>query len=366
MTAPTRPPAPPPDVPANPPGLPEPQPPRLPIEPEQLDRGAPVPPASRWSVRSLEVRAALLLIFMALLVAASVGYLLWVRGAFEATQQLYLTTDDSDGVVVGMDMTFSGFPVGRVSRISLADQGQVRIQVDVPVKSAHWLRVSSVYTLEKGIVGAARLRAFTGILDDPPLPLGAERVVLRGDVSAEIPKMVADARDVLQNVNQLTSAESALYGSLNELRTFTQRLNSHKGGLMAAVTGNEADAQRVAELLDRTNRLVKNLDSVATRVDGVVHKADQQVLGKGGLVTDAQLAVRELNQLLQDARQTVVKVDAVLKEVQGVAGNAREATTDLGDLRSDVEASLRKIDALITDLNRKWPFAPKDKQVTLP
>jgi phospholipid/cholesterol/gamma-HCH transport system substrate-binding protein len=340
-----RPEAPPPDS-ANPPGLPEPQSPRL-------------PPASRWSVRSLELRAALLLVFMALLVAFSVGYLLWIRGAFETTQQLYLTTDDSEGVVVGMDMTFSGFPVGRVSRIELADQGQVRIQVDVPVKSVHWLRVSSVYTLERGLVGAARLRAFTGILDDAPLPPNAERVVLRGDVSAEIPKMVADARDVLQNVNQLTAAESSLSSALGEVRTFTQRLNSNKGGLMAAVTGNEADAKRVAELLDHANQLVKNLD-------GVVRKADQQVLGKEGLVTDAQAAVRQLGALLQDTRQTVVQVDAVLKEVQGVAGNAREATTNLVDLRADVETSLRKIDALITELNRKWPFAPKDKEVTLP
>ena len=365
MTDTPRPP-PPPDEPANPPSLPEPKAPRLSAAAEELAHAAPVPPASRWSVRRLEVRAGLLLLLMALLVAGSVFYLLWVRGAFEATQQLYLTTDDSEGVVVGMDMTFSGFPVGRVSRIELADQGQVRIHVEVPVKSAHWLRISSVFTLEKGIVGAARLRAFTGILDDPPLPPDAERVVLRGDVSAEIPKMVADARDVLQNVNQLTAAESALHSSLNEVRTFTQRLNSNKGGLVAAMTGNEADAKQVAELLSRTNQLVKNLDSVAVRVDGVVRKADQQVLGKEGLVTDAQVAVRELNKLLQDARQTVVQVDAVLKEVQGVAGNAREATDNLGDLRSDVEASLRKIDALITDLNRKWPFAPKYKEIKLP
>jgi phospholipid/cholesterol/gamma-HCH transport system substrate-binding protein len=146
---------------------------------------------------------------------------------------------------------------------------------------------------------------------------------------------------------------------LGEVRTFTQRLNSNKGGLMAAVTGNEADAKRVAELLDHANQLVKNLD-------GVVRKADQQVLGKEGLVTDAQAAVRQLGALLQDTRQTVVQVDAVLKEVQGVAGNAREATTNLVDLRADVETSLRKIDALITELNRKWPFAPKDKEVTLP
>ena len=76
--------------------------------------------------------------------------------------------------------------------------------------------------------------------------------------------------------------------------------------------------------------------------------------------------MRQLNTLLQDVRQTVVKIVGVLKEVQGVASNANQATTNLGDLRADVESSLLKIDALITELNRKWPFAPKEKEVKLP
>ncbi len=327
-----------------------------------MDRSPADPPeplAPRRSLRSLELRAALLLVFMAALLAAAALYLMWARGAFEATQPLYLTTDDSEGVVVGMDMTFSGFPIGRVRRIELATGGTVRIHVDVPVKDAHWLRNSSVFTLEKGLVGAARLRAFTGVLDDPPLPADAERMVLRGDVSAESPKMVADARDVLQSVNRLTAAESALSQTMGELRAFTGRLNSSQGGLMAAVTGNDQDARRVGELLERASQLVKTLD-------GVVQKADRQVLGEKGLVTDAQATVRQLNALLQDVRQSMLRVDAVLKDVQSVAGNAREATADLGDLRADVEGSLRKIDALVTEINRKWPFAPKEKEVRLP
>ena len=319
----------------------------------------PEPLAPRRSLRSLELRAALLLVFMAALLTGAALYLMWARGAFEATQPLYLTTDDSESVVVGMDMTFSGFPIGRVRRIELATGGTVRIHVDVPVKDAHWLRSSSVFTLEKGLVGAARLRAFTGVLDDPPLPTDAERMVLRGDVSAEIPKMVADARDVLQNVDRLTAAESALSETLGELRAFTGRLNSSQGGLMAAVTGNDQDARRVGELLERASQLVKTLD-------GVVQKADRQVLGDKGLVSDAQATVRQLNALLQDVRQSMLRVDAVLKDAQGVAGNAREATADLGDLRADVEGSLRKIDALVTEINRKWPFAPKEKEVRLP
>ncbi len=86
----------------------------------------------------------------------------------------------------------------------------------------------------------------------------------------------------------------------------------------------------MAELLDHTNQLVKNLDSVARSVDTLVKKADRQVLGqngKDGLVPEAQAAVQQLNALLQDVqRQTIAKVDTVLKDVQGVTSNAREAT----------------------------------------
>lgn len=318
----------------------------------QAPSAAPVP-------RGVELRALLLIVLMALLLLGSALYLMWARGAFEATQPLYLVTDDSEGVIVGMDMSFSGFPIGRVRQIELARGGVVRIQVDVPTREAHWLRSTSVFTLERGLVGAARLKAFSGVPDDPPLPAGAEREVLRGDATSEIPRLISDARDVLQNVNRLTAADSALSQGLAELGRFVQRLNGNKGGLMTALTGNEADARRVAELLDRTGRLLARLDALAA-------SADRRVLGDAGLVADAQVAVRQLDALLKDVRQSVVRVDAVLTEAQGVASNARGATEGLGDLRADVEASLARIDALIAELARKWPFAPAEKEVRLP
>jgi len=44
-----------------------------------------------------------------LLLAGSVLYVMYARGVFEPTQRLVLVADDSEGVAVGMDMTFSGF-----------------------------------------------------------------------------------------------------------------------------------------------------------------------------------------------------------------------------------------------------------------
>ncbi len=130
----------------------------------------PADPREPPQAAHLEFKAALLLALLVLLLAGSVLYVMYARGAFEETQRLVLVADDSEGVRVGMDMTFSGFPIGRVRRIELAEDGAARILIDVPKKDARWLRESSVFTLVRGLVGNVAIRAYSGIMSDPPLP----------------------------------------------------------------------------------------------------------------------------------------------------------------------------------------------------
>ena len=321
-------------------------------------------PAAVRPMRNLEFKAALLLVFTALLIAGSALYLLYARGVFQATQTVVLLTDDAEGVVVGMDMSFSGFPIGRVRRVELADNGEVRIVIDVPQKDAHWLRTTSVFTLVRGLVGGTAIRAFSGILTDPPLPDGAQRPVLRGDATAELPRVLATAREVLENINAMTGQEAALRGSLANLQRVTEKLQGPQGAL-GVLFGNEADAKKLVAALDRTNGLLARMDTLAARVDGLTAKADAQVFGPDGVMKETRAAVVELNRLLVDARTSMAKVDAVLVEAQGIAANARGATTDLGALRADVEANLHKIEGMINQLNRKWPFA-HETEVKLP
>jgi phospholipid/cholesterol/gamma-HCH transport system substrate-binding protein len=321
-------------------------------------------PAAARPVRNLEFKAALLLVFTALLIGGSVLYLLYARGVFQATQTVVLLTDDAEGVVVGMDMTFSGFPIGRVRRVELAENGEVRIVIDVPQKDAHWLRTTSVFTLVRGLVGGTAIRAFSGILTDPPLADGAQRPVLRGDATAELPRVLATAREVLENVNAMTGQEAALRGSLANLQQVTEKLKGPQGAL-GVLFGNEADARKLVAALERTNGLLARMDTLATRVDGLAAKADAQVFGPEGVMKETRATVIELNRLLVDARTSMAKVDAVLVEAQGIAANARGATNDLGALRADVEANLRKIEGMINQLNRKWPFV-HETEVKLP
>jgi phospholipid/cholesterol/gamma-HCH transport system substrate-binding protein len=317
----------------------------------------PPTPDEANQVTHLELKAKLLLVFMVLLLAMSALYVMYARGAFDATQRLVLMAEDSEGVVVGMDLTFSGFPIGRVHGIELADDGKARILIDVTAKDAHWLRTSSIFTLVRGIVGSPAIRAYTGLPDDPPLPEGAVRTVLQGDASAEIPKVISAAKVLIENLTQLTGAGSPASTLLENLQTTTQRLNG-PGGAMAVLLGGEAEAKKVVQTLERTNALL-------ARLDGLTAKADNQVFGDQGLMPQTRATVDQLNALLGDARTSLQKVDAVLKDAQVISSNAKDASADLGALRAEVDASLRKVQGLVTEINRKWPFA-RDTEINLP
>lgn len=321
---------------------------------------SPAPEELLGPVRHLRLKAAALLLLTLALIAGSVLYLLYARGAFEPTQPLVLLADDSEGVSVGMDMTFSGFPIGRVRRIELAGDGNVRILIDVARRDAHWLRQSSVFTLVRGLVGGTTIKAYSGVLSDPPLAAGAERPVLRGDAAAEIPQLMATARQLLDNLQQLTAQDSALDATLSQVRRLSERLNAPAGAL-GVLMGNEADARKVLQTLERSNQLLARMDAMAARADRQVFGA----AGQPGLVPELRTTVQQMTALLQDARQSLTKVDAVLAEAQAVGANARVATTDLDALRAQVEASLRKVDGLVSEINRKWPFA-RDTELKLP
>lgn len=312
------------------------------------------------SPQRLRVRALMLLALMAALLVGGVLYLLYVRGAFEPTQPLFLKCENSEGITTGMDMTFSGFPIGRVRRIRMGRDGQALVRVDIKVSHAHLLRESTIFLLETNIVGAAKLRAVTSQLDDPLLPPGSRRPLLRGDLAAELPRILAEASALMNNLVQLTSGESALSKALDDVHRLTERISTPvKGGVLGAITGNPRDGQRLSRLLENADALVLNLDALAKN-------ANTQVLGPKGLTGDAQTALRQVQKMLDELRESLKKIDAILGDAKNITGNVEGATTDLQDLRDEVDANLQRAETLMNSLSRRWPFASGAKELKLP
>jgi phospholipid/cholesterol/gamma-HCH transport system substrate-binding protein len=320
--------------------------------------------ASGLLPRNIGVKVGALLAVSIVIALGFIVYVLDSRGVFDQTQRMYLIADNAEGISVGTDLTFSGFPIGKVRRITLRDDGKVRISVRVPVSETKWLRESSVFVIDVPLVGAAKLRAFTANLQGPPLADRAERPVLRGDTTEEIPRMVASLRAVLDNLDQMTDTGSSLQESITNVRTVTGRM-AGKYGVLGGLMGSEDNAKKVIASIDRANALLASLGGVSLKLDSLLSKTDRRVFGQGGVIDETQKAVTQANAILGDVRESLKKVDALLADAQAVGANAKAATADLGTLRAEVEASLRKVTSLIEEINRKWPFG-RDTQIKLP
>jgi phospholipid/cholesterol/gamma-HCH transport system substrate-binding protein len=322
---------------------------------EQLPSLNNTPGTPESAVRNLHFKAVLLLISLLFIIVLSVFYIMYARGTFDQTQELVLLADDSEGIKPGMDLTFSGFPVGRVRNVALADNGSVRIYIDIPNKDAKWLRTTSVFTIENSLVGTTKIRAYSGVLTDPQLAPKAERTVLKGDASSELPKLVASMKDLSDNLVRMTSDDSALNNTIGNAEQLTLALKNPKGALKTLLG---EDANQISLALKQTN-------AILAQAQKLTQKTDQKVFGETGLISDSQKTVKNLNATLEDTRNSLKKMDAILADTKIITANTKDATQDLIILRQEVDANLRKIDSLVTDINRKWPFA-RDTEIKLP
>lgn len=314
-------------------------------------------------IKNLEFKVGLLLVLTLALAAGFLVYALYARGAFERTHKLTLVTENAEGVEAGMTMTYAGFPVGRVKRMDLTEAGQVRIEMAVPVKDAKWLRETSVFTLEKSLVGGAKIRAFSTDLKAPLLADGAERPLYTGDAAKEIPEILAEVKAILANVNAMTKGDSSINQSLANVKTVTERMAGQYGVLGGVLEAE--NAAKVVQAIDHANGLLTTLNGVSLKADGMLGKADQRVFGKDGVMDEAQKAVVQINGILGDVRESLKKADAILANGQAISANVKEATVDMAALRAEVDDSLAKVNGLINEINRKWPFA-RDVEVKLP
>ena len=329
------------------------------------------PSVQQPRIKNLGVKVGAVLTLIPVIAIGLLLYSLHARGVFERTQALTLVAADAEGVVVGMPIMFSGFPIGQVSSMALDELGHVRIEVRIREKDARWLRISSVFSLEKQILGGAKIRAMSAKMQDPPLQAGAERPLVAKDAAQDIPQVIARASSILQKVDEIIRPDSSFNQTLANLKSVTERM-AGEYGVLGGVTGGPEQAKKVLDTVDSVNALLASLKGVTTRADGVLAKTDDRMFGQGGVMDEAKKSMAQLNAILTEARDSLKKADAVLAtaqastaEIKSAATNVKDATTDLGVLRVEVDDSIRKVNGLIDEINRKWPFARKT-EIKLP
>lgn len=322
-------------------------------------------------ISNLEFKVGALLAATVLLATGFLLYTLYARGTFHSTQSLILVATEAENVSIGMPITFSGFPIGTVKRMDLSNDGNVRLEIAIPTKDARWLRASSVFTLEKGLIGGAKIKAHTTDLSDKPLPNGASRMLYTGDATQEIPALVEQLKTILANIALMTGQDSEINKTLANVQDLTHSMTGEYG-MLEGVLGTPDKAKQVIALVDKANNLLGSLNGVTLKLDGVLSKTDSKLYGADGIMDQTQQSIAKVNALLSDVRASLNKADVLLANAQAasadlpkISANVREATADMSQLRTEIDDSVRKVNHLINELNKKWPFA-RDVEIRTP
>ena len=285
-----------------------------------------------------------------LLAGAFMVYLLHARGFFEDTFHLQLAAASADGVAPGVPVVFSGIEIGSVTSLGLNDDGGIVIHAEFLERNAKWLKENSTFTLDKPIVGGAKIRVESPDLGAPALPDNSTMLLLTSDISKEIPVLVERVKAILANVEHMTRKDGEINATLANLKTLSGRMTGEYG-VLEGLLGSPEKARQVTDSLE-------NLRALTARLDSLAAKTDQWLYAQDGTAEKVQL-------MLSDAQSSLKKMDALMANAVEISDDVKAGTQDIAALRAEIDDAVRKANALVNEINKKWPFA-REPEVKLP
>lgn len=291
------------------------------------------------------------------LAGAFVVYLLHARGFFEDVFHLRIAAASADGVAPGVPIVFSGIEIGRVTTLGLNDSGGIIIRAEFLDRNAKWLRETSTFTLDKPLVGGAKIRVDSPDLDAPPLADDSTVLLLTSDVSKEIPALVERVKAILANVEHLTRKDGEINATLGNVKILTARMTGDHG-MLEGILGSPEKARAVTDSLEKTRALMTKLDAVALKTDAWLFAAD-------GMAEQTRESLAQVRLMLNDAQSSLKKADELMANAVAISADVKGGTQDIAVLRAEIDDAVRKANALVNEINKKWPFA-RDPEVKLP
>ena len=315
-------------------------------------------------MNKLHFKVGLFAVASLLLAGAFVVYLLHARGFFEGTYQLKFAAVSADNVAPGVPVVFSGIEIGRVTALGLNEEGGIVIHARFLKRNAKWLKENSTFTLDKPIVGGAKIRVESPDLDAPALPDNSTVLLLSSDISSELPALVERVKAILQNVEHLTRKDGEINTALVNVKTLTGRMTGEYG-MLEGILGSPEKARAVTDSLEQTRALIIKLDGLALKLDGMAGKADTWLFAEDGVAQQTRESLAQVRLMLNDAQASLQKADAMMANAVDISANVKEGTQDLAALRAEIDDAVRKANALVNEINKKWPFK-RDPEVKLP
>ena len=285
------------------------------------------------------------------LLAGTLLFIVWLAGLSNKSTKCYdvYFPQAVGGLNKGSNVTFSGVPVGQVSKISLLPSRPefvwVRIEVDqqTPVLQGTTAQIKGV-----GFTGVSEIQLDGAVRGSPPITqIGPQGCAVIPATSGGLGALLNSAPELIDRIQRLTERltellsdknQNAISDILENVDRTTKVLADRAPDLADAIADTRIAvrnagiaAQRVSVLTDNTNRLVVEQGTPAAQdlrksIASVQSAADNL----NAIITDARPGVQnfskstlpEANRLVRDLRDLSQSLRAVSERVEqrGIGG----------------------------------------------
>ena len=277
--------------------------------------------------RNIQFKVGFFIVSTTLLIVSSLGYVAYKKGFFAQEHVFTLSSRSGENLTEGMPVLFSGFKIGRVHSLELNDEGIVMISIKVPDRHVKWLRADSIFTLEKPLIGSARINVTTANLNAAPL---SNKTIPRVVEANDINEAVQNIRPIIEKINKIA----------DNVDRITADFSSPQG-----------DFNRI---LRNARDITQQAGTILKKVDDMASKTDRGIYGPEGLLP----AVRTI---LVDLIAKLRKLDPAFENVSKITAEAADSTRDLQLLRREIDETVDAINGLVHDIDRLIPLKKEDR-----
>ena len=255
-------------------------------------------------------------------------------------------------------MHFSGFKIGRVEKLELNDMGLVLVKIKIPDRHVKWIRSSSKFSINKPLIGSAKLIVTTTNFNSPPLsPDDVPEIVRVDDINETIKRVqptLEKVDKVVANIERITANLADPQGNVNKILDNAEKITanfSKKESIVEMVVGKPESVQSI-------HKSIKKAEDILAKVDTIMAKTDEQVYGSDGVLPSVRKILKDLIFKLQ-------KLNTVVDNVVKISSDAGASTKDLKLLRAELDSTVDSIGKLANDLDKIIPFK-KQPEMKLP
>jgi phospholipid/cholesterol/gamma-HCH transport system substrate-binding protein len=271
----------------------------------------------------------------------------------------YFSTEfaSGSGLAVGMPVTFKGFDIGKISRMSLNGQNEVDVRFSIEDTYYDRVKPDSVLELTSSPIGlGTTLKFHSGKNTQPPVAEGSyvpsmdsdEGRQLVADGKVEIPKDADVIGSVIAKLNPILDETRQTIADIRRIAdTVNVGLNGGSGPIGTMVVDLSHTPGKVNTAVDdMSGKINAVLDKVAVITDNV----NAISLQTRGVIGDLSTNLDVISQNLKEMTGSLKNTQGLAKRLLDPQGSIDTFLNDSNELFNQVDSALKNVNAITAQL----------------